>query len=485
MMRSSGRLVLWGVLLAGFALRVHELGALSLWMDEAFSVFGSRPPVAQALANLLADGVHPPLFYFVQRLSYLFGVSEFALRWPAAMMGVLGIAAIARLARDWWGRRASLLAGLLLALSPFAVWYGREARMYSMLLLLTLGVMRAFEVWMRGGGLSWRMWAAFVSLSAAAYTTHYFALMLPLTQLAFILLTFRQTFRHLRAWSLVQLLAAVPLALWVAALYAREGRYFGIGWIHPAAWSDPLLTLQNFLVGYGPEAWRWIATAGMGAVAAFGVWRMARTGEQRDRALLLGLWIVLPIVATFLVSLRRPTYVDRLLIGSLPALLLALAYGLRSLRESAPAWAGVAAIGIATAALAVGVWGLLDRKAYAREDWHSVGEYIQTAERTGDALLLRSLYYRLPFDYYYRGALEPAGMDAGWTPGEERGRVWLVYRGRLEDAHRFAHSLPPDFARDEQDADIRRWLEAMNPHLMERRDFPGVAVMLYDLSPQH
>lgn len=102
-------------------MRVYHLGERSLWMDEAFSLFGAWPPLRQALSVLIADGVHPPFYYLVQKASFAIGNSELALRWPSAMFGVLAVAAVARLGREWFGWSTGLFAGALLALSPFAV----------------------------------------------------------------------------------------------------------------------------------------------------------------------------------------------------------------------------------------------------------------------------------------------------------------------------------------------------------------------------
>lgn len=269
------------LILAAF-LRLHELGADSLWMDEAVSVFGARPPAHETLAFVLTGGVHPPLYYFLQKVSFPLGGSEFALRWPAAVIGVPAVSAMARLGREWISRNAGVLVAL------------------------------------------------------------------------------------------------------------------------------PALMLA--------------AAAGM-----------------------------LPL-------LRRRKAIGLALSGLLLA---------------APLMANLA---------------LFDDQTDAREDWQGAAKFIQSEERPGDVLVLRSVICRLPFGHYYQGGAQPQSVDTGWrltSPSEWREpgqRLWLVYRGRLEDAHRFAESLAADFDRDEAEASVREWLRAIEPYLVERHDFPGVAVSLYDFS---
>ncbi|TMQ55720.1 MAG: hypothetical protein E6K72_06010 [Candidatus Eisenbacteria bacterium] len=63
------------------------------------------------------------------------GDSEWALRLPSAVPGVLLVPAMAWLAALWLGRGAALPAAWLAAGSPYLVWYSQEARCYSLLML--------------------------------------------------------------------------------------------------------------------------------------------------------------------------------------------------------------------------------------------------------------------------------------------------------------------------------------------------------------
>ena len=109
-----------------------------LWLDEALSVNIARLPLGDIPEALRHDG-HPPLYYFllhgwmelfgegdvaVRALSGLFGVALFPLMWVAGR----------RLA----GRQGAWSAVLVLALSPYAVRYSTETRMYSLVMVLGL-----------------------------------------------------------------------------------------------------------------------------------------------------------------------------------------------------------------------------------------------------------------------------------------------------------------------------------------------------------
>lgn len=121
-----------------------------LWLDEALSVNIARLPIGDIPEALRHDG-HPPLYYFILHFwMRAFGAGDVAVR---ALSGVLGVAAVVAL---WFatsraaGRRAAWAAMLIAAISPFAVRYATEARMYTLVMLLVavgyLLVRRALDV---------------------------------------------------------------------------------------------------------------------------------------------------------------------------------------------------------------------------------------------------------------------------------------------------------------------------------------------------
>ncbi len=126
------------ICLLAFALRAHQLGAQSLWYDEALSVFLASQPPSQTIAqSAITD--HPPLHaLLLGQWMAIAGSSEFAARFLSVWFAVLAVALTYRLGRRLLGATAGTMGALLLAGSAFAVWYAQEARGYSLLLALTL-----------------------------------------------------------------------------------------------------------------------------------------------------------------------------------------------------------------------------------------------------------------------------------------------------------------------------------------------------------
>ncbi|HEY8526053.1 MAG TPA: glycosyltransferase family 39 protein [Acidimicrobiales bacterium] len=131
-----GPLALAGIVVVGVALRFVTTS--SLWLDEALSVNISALPVGDLFEALEHDG-HPPLYYLLLHgWMQVFGEGDVAVR---ALSGVFGVAT---LPLAWIaGRRLAGPSGArwalaVFALSPYAIRYSSETRMYSLVMLLVL-----------------------------------------------------------------------------------------------------------------------------------------------------------------------------------------------------------------------------------------------------------------------------------------------------------------------------------------------------------
>src|SRR5262245_255326 len=133
-------LALAAVLALSLALRLHELGDRSLWLDEGISLWLARRPWDDLLPTLATHDESPPLYFALLHLWRAGGENEAALRLPSVLAGVLAVALGAALGTALGGRGAGLLAALFLAVSPVQVHHAQEARMYAQVSALTLAV---------------------------------------------------------------------------------------------------------------------------------------------------------------------------------------------------------------------------------------------------------------------------------------------------------------------------------------------------------
>ncbi|HEM62277.1 MAG TPA: hypothetical protein ENO24_08300, partial [Chloroflexi bacterium] len=135
----SPRLILLLLVLLAFGLRLYHLDYQSLWRDEMDAILFARQELGQLLALFVKPGHNGPLYYLILHgWVRLAGDSEFSVRFPSLVCGVLGVPLVYLVGRLWLGSTASLTAATLATTSPYLVWYGQEGKMYTLVLLLSL-----------------------------------------------------------------------------------------------------------------------------------------------------------------------------------------------------------------------------------------------------------------------------------------------------------------------------------------------------------
>ncbi|MBM3977615.1 MAG: hypothetical protein FJ299_11570 [Planctomycetes bacterium] len=96
---------------------------------------------------------HPALYALVGGLSLeCFGVREWALTLPYLLFSLASVAAVWKLAREWWGLVEANLAGLFLAVVPLSAWYGTLAWIDGLTITFHALAVLCWLRWMRGGG---------------------------------------------------------------------------------------------------------------------------------------------------------------------------------------------------------------------------------------------------------------------------------------------------------------------------------------------
>lgn len=401
------------VLAIAGALRLVALSSQPLWMDEIASLHNAEVLTRSGLPGVAAEDHVAPLSAVLDALSIgVGGPSAFWLRLPAAVAGTLaaGMAYVVarRILRD---RAIAFGAGIFTAAAPFAVWYGQEARMYSLLLLLSL--VYVWACWgVIEGRASWRDWILITASAALGlWTHHYMALLI----VAFGIFLLTQTgFRSRRLWTWVaaQAIAALAFLPW---LVLTRGQGNGTGFEK----SDPILwlpyTFYTYLAGLslGPSvtdlrlmdaghALLQAAPAVVLAVVAFAAIAAAGLPVLWKRSRRVTLWILcwglvpptLAIAATYVADV---SYNARYAITAFPALSVLAGAALSGFARS---WLARAA---ALLTAAVVVWSLVNWYTdphYAKDDLRSPAQALAQQMRPGDVLILDNSHSLASLEYY-------------------------------------------------------------------------------------
>jgi hypothetical protein len=150
--------------------------------------------------------------------------------------------------------------------------------------------------------------------------------------------------------------------------------------------------------------------AGLAATLAFSGWLARLTDRGRlGSAMTLLIWLAIPTLSIWFVSLNRPLFTDRYLIWIMPAYYLSIALGLdtiwsaRSTRlmvRGARRFAAVLALGGLIAAGALGITA--QATTHYKSDFRSAAQFIEASARPEDTIILQIPYIQYAFDYYYR-----------------------------------------------------------------------------------
>ena len=420
------------VVLVAAGLRFFHIGSQSFWNDE-----GNSARLAERSIDLIIDGargdIHPPGYYLA--LHYwraVFGESEAALRSLSALAGVsLVIVTFLAARRLFADVVVGQVAAALVAINPFLVYFGQEARMYSLLALWAMALTWALLVWWQQGSQSVRArpWplALYALFAVAGLYTHYAFAFVMLAQgltVGLWVLDSRTSPKPLHRLS-----SLVVAYLAVVVLYLP---WLPTAWRHVTTWSSPRGTyglpeaLNEIwrLLNFGQTTPTYVVTGGLVAAGALVLLSLLPPVDSpgsnlnglsyRLRWGLLAMLILLPIGLILGLGLYRAAYLKFLLVAVAPlSILLArgfvggwrIANGISVWGEREPT-VGYGAVMFLFAALFLFDTGrslnnLYFDTAYARADYGAIAQHVEENARPGDAVLLNAPNQWEVFTYYH------------------------------------------------------------------------------------
>ena len=146
----------------------------------------------------------------------------------------------------------------------------------------------------------------------------------------------------------------------------------------------------------------------MTALAMWGLaspFMMSPSGTLKDErgrnGFTLVCWLLIPLLAVWLISLRQPLFTDRYFIWSAPAFYLLLALGLVSLQHfgSWTRWVAVLLAGVILAGNGVNLWQ--QATLSIKSDFRAAAAYVRQHRSPEDLVLFHISYVRETFEYYY------------------------------------------------------------------------------------
>lgn len=401
-----------GLVVVGFALRYYQAGVASFWMDEFYSVFvrGDRP-VAEIVLTPTQDS-HPPLYYVLLHFwMELGGNSEHWVRLLSVVVGTLSIPSLYLLGKTMFNERIGFVTALLYTISPFAVYQSQLARMYVLLMLLTILSVWAF--WRLRAKQTRRAAVIYVACTVPLLWTHLYAIFVVLAQNLFVLAEWRtkssdsrETTVSFGKWLRIQAVTAVLAAPLLVNTLRLVGQVVGpsegyVGWIPQP--TIEMLSHVVFLYGGLPDFHPFYAVneltkgSALLVVAVFGlslcIWIASQSslevgngsvvgGKRQVPFLLLlaGMAVILPFVLS---ALLTPMFIPRYSVLGLVPFYFILALGVTSLPGRDLRRVVLAVLILSSAVTLNGYY-----QAETQEPWKPSLEYIDSRYEQSDSVLI-------------------------------------------------------------------------------------------------
>ena len=400
--------------LVALTLRLHRLAEPLMRWDEGWSVAHASRSWLEVV-QIASWEVHPPLFYLVFKPWLVLGRNVFLVRFFPALVSLLAVPLMYRVALCWTRRRqlAWLAAGLT-AGAPALVYYGQVTRMYPLVVVWLLLATWALLRWLDRGE-AWALVGLTATGLAALYTFYYTAWALA-GLYGYGLLVARRG----RKWLLISGVATL-------ALYVPWLAYAGVGMLQRMAQAAPAETIMpvtpwDLLVStwtaltfdFGSRGWAALAVL---AVLLAGV-LIRRPRREEVSRLLMPVLGLLTTTGGIVLGSGAYFFAPRLLTPAVPFLLLLAAWALDRLGRRS-VWFLVAGLAV----LLVTFWPTSSHFVYEKDlevsgpfDPHEYHAMLSERARPGDFVFFNELalagWYELD-----RTPDDPAwGYTLRWTP---------------------------------------------------------------------
>ncbi len=170
------------ILLVGAFFRLDHLGSRPLYWDEPwYTVAPAVQPLSELVRTNLGSIAYPILVHFLLPL----GDPEVTSRLPAALFGIMSIAAIYWVGKLLFGKTEALLAALLAALSTYQIYFSQQARAYTALLFFS--ILAIGFLWQALKESRMILWVGYILTLVVGAYFHFFLLVVIPVHAAFVI----------------------------------------------------------------------------------------------------------------------------------------------------------------------------------------------------------------------------------------------------------------------------------------------------------
>lgn len=411
-------------LVIGAILRLYDLGAQPLWLDEATTHRRISYELSFLLQNVAVNDAHPPVYYVLLHfitmpLSFL--PLDWALRLPSAAAGVLTLIVAWRIERRLLASQMIPVGTVLLAGSAFSIYYAQEARHYVFVALwLTL----ALAVVLRGleeERPSRAMFLQYLVTAVLALYTFYYSLFFLAAHAAAVLASGRVTRDNWKRWASMFAAPLCVFALYTPIILAMKKRLVAAGapmGYHVPAPAEIGRCIREMALGFNPATEQLSGWSGLVLVLLIATpilllairWQKLSPTHRAFPVL-----VAVPLLCLVFFPFKPHTIESKHLFALAPLYFLAVSVciygdcGVRKAASLAGSRAGKFVMLIAAAVLVLNAAGLKHyfQDDFVKERWRDAAAHIESRLQLGDLIVPAPFHLEYPLEL----ALEPEHRD--------------------------------------------------------------------------
>lgn len=324
-------IILVFILILGAVLLLYQLGQKSFWISEMDSLNKAR-----ANLKFILKTVHmSPFYHFLLHFWTKISLKESFVRLPSVVFALFSILLLFKLGKTLFNYKIGLLSSFFLAISPMFILYAREARMYSLLVLLSLFSISFFVKLLEKNKIIY--WLGYLSSTLLGVFTHASIFFIIGFQNIFILFERRRYREIVKRWWLIQsLIIILPLFLrFLPSIYRFRDLIYFVRYRIPyslpfSSWVNIPYTFFAFSLGETVMPWNLYIV--IPAAFIFGScfilgWYSIRA--NKEKLLSMGLYFVFPLLVIAFFNNFWPKY----LLPILPAYYLIISIGILRLKN--------------------------------------------------------------------------------------------------------------------------------------------------------
>jgi uncharacterized membrane protein len=486
------------IVLVYLLLAFYRIDHQSFWTDEVASLKAAAPEESFFSRAIWNNG-QGPLYFALLHIWMKLGQSELVVRSLSTLLGAAALATTYVIGLRFFNRRLAAVDALLLATSPFFIWYSQETRYITLAIATSLVSMYSFH-WAlsSGSSRSWLTYAVATTIALFSFVPNVF---LVFAQGLYLLLSVPSR-PNLRKWLAYQTVVGLIFGAWLLISYGGLSVGSGRGRADTQIGLDPVpletgtarelsaatipYTFFAFSSGFSigpsveelhlsrelPVILEDIASLApltlffgtLFIIGAVELWR--KTGV----AALVFLWIITPIIGVlFFAVTTEVAYNVRYACAALPAYIFVLAASAVTFRRPAVKIIVLGAL-LATNGLSLANYYFNPR--YAKADSRSAARYLESTVHPRDMIFVVGDAATLA--HYYRGESRLIRVDA--RTESQTALVDDFRRFAKEHDHLWLVQIRP--WETDPGGKVRPILESLRRPVESKR-FPGVEIHSY------